>query len=121
MTRRSIDRFVSCIGGLLVLATGPQAWAQADPHAGHQQAKPGAPAKPSADVSRELPPFIPPVTDEDRKAAFPDVECTPAKARRMMAKLASATATASQLVGNADSDTAMVGSGTIETAPIAVK
>jgi copper resistance protein B len=74
MTRRSVNSFVSCIGGLLVLATGSQAWAQADPHAGHQQAKPSAPAKPSAEVIRELPPFIPPVTDEDRKAAFPDVE-----------------------------------------------
>jgi copper resistance protein B len=28
----------------------------------------------SADQARELPPFIPPITDEDRKAAFPDVE-----------------------------------------------
>lgn len=74
MTRRSMNRFVSCIGGLLVLATGSQAWAQADPHAGHQQAKPSAPAKPAAEVTRGLPPFIPPVTDEDRKAAFPEVE-----------------------------------------------
>jgi copper resistance protein B len=69
-----MNRFVSCIGALLVLGTGSQAWAQADPHAGHQQAKPSAPAKPSVDGTGELPPFIPPVTDEDRKAAFPDVE-----------------------------------------------
>jgi copper resistance protein B len=69
-----MNRVVSCIGGLLVLATGSQAWAQADQHAGHQEAKPGAPAKPSAEGTGELPPFIPPVTDEDRKAAFPDVE-----------------------------------------------
>ena len=74
MTRRSMNRFVFCIGGLLVLATGSQAWAQADPHGGHQQVKPSAPEKPSVEVTRELPPFIPPVTDEDRKAAFPDVE-----------------------------------------------
>jgi copper resistance protein B len=37
----------------------------ADPHAGHQQATPSPP--------RELPPFIPPITDEDRRAAFPEV------------------------------------------------
>jgi copper resistance protein B len=76
MTRKSTNRFVSFVAGLLVLATGSHAWAQADPHAGHQQAKPNpsAPAKPSTEVTRELPPFIPPVTDEDRKAAFPDVE-----------------------------------------------
>ena len=71
-----MNHFVSVIGGLLMLATGSYAWAQADPHAGHQQAKPSqsAPAKPSAEGTRELPPFIPPATDEDRKAAFPDVE-----------------------------------------------
>ncbi len=74
MTRRSTRRIVSCIGGLLVLAAGSQAWAQADPHAGHQQVQPGAPAAPPAEVAGELPPFIPPVTDEDRRAAFPDVE-----------------------------------------------
>ena len=71
-----MNLFVSCIGWLLVLATGSQAWAQADPHAGHQQEKPNpsAPAKPSAEGTPELPQFIPPVTDEGRKAAFPDVE-----------------------------------------------
>lgn len=37
-----------------------------DPHAGHQM-----PAEPSPPV--ELPPFIPPLTDADRAAAFPDV------------------------------------------------
>ena len=74
MTRRSMNRIVSCIGGLLVLATGSQAWAQVDPHAGHQQATPSAPAMPPVGDTGELPPFIPPVTDEDRKAAFPDVE-----------------------------------------------
>ena len=56
-------------------------------HAGHQQEPPKAqaPPKPATgdatdhsqhqQASRELPPFIPPITDEDRKAAFPqDVE-----------------------------------------------
>jgi copper resistance protein B len=54
-------------------------------HEGHQQQKPVQPeqkpaAQGAADHSAhqkpasELPPFIPPVTDEDRKAAFPDVE-----------------------------------------------
>jgi len=70
----------------LLLGTAGTALAQADPHAEHQQAqpKPNEPAKPSSggktesptagDQTRELPPFIPPVTDEDRKAAFPDVQ-----------------------------------------------
>ena len=52
-------------------------------HAGHQQDKPkptqkppdqGANAQDKGGAPQELPPFIPPVTDEDRKAAFPDVE-----------------------------------------------
>jgi len=43
------------------------------------------------------------------------------RARTMIMKLASATATASQLVGKADLETSIVGSGMIETAPIAVK
>jgi copper resistance protein B len=48
----------------------------ADPHAGHgghataPAAPPPAPAAPGA---APLPPFIPPVTDADRAAAFPDV------------------------------------------------
>lgn len=39
-----------------------------DPHAGHR-ARPSEPER-----AQELPPFIPRVTDEDRKAAFPDVQ-----------------------------------------------
>ena len=39
----------------------------------------------------------------------------------MIAKLARATATASQRVGSADGETTIVGSGMMETAPIAVK
>ena len=51
-------------------------FAQADSHAGHQQeqSKPSAAATEPAQKPLELPPFIPPVTDEARKAAFPDVE-----------------------------------------------
>jgi copper resistance protein B len=56
-----------------------------DPHAGHTQQKPveQKPAAKPADEhqhgtgdksAQNLPPFIPPLTDEDRKAAFPDVE-----------------------------------------------
>ena len=67
----------------LVLAAGvPHADAQ---HEGHQEQRPSKPEqtpapkgavdhsqhqKPSAD----LPAFIPPITEEDRRAAFPDVE-----------------------------------------------
>ena len=83
----------------LVLALTGRAAAEAAPsaapppsspvgqHAGHGHEKPnekpnekphGRPGeKPHTDKndeSQELPPFIPPVTDEDRKAAFPDVE-----------------------------------------------
>ncbi|MGH9884036.1 MAG: hypothetical protein ACREBE_00800, partial [bacterium] len=73
MNRRRHFQLVAAIAGLL-LATGT-AFAQANSHAGHQQEQskpsppPTEPAKPG-----ELPPFIPPVTQETRKAAFPDVE-----------------------------------------------
>lgn len=46
-------------------------------HAGHQQEKPRPGAKPESanppQEEPELPPFIAPVTDEDRQAAFPEV------------------------------------------------
>jgi copper resistance protein B len=50
-----------------------------DTHAGHQQEKPATGTMPASEQhqhpsSTELPSFIPPVTDEDRKAAFPDVQ-----------------------------------------------
>jgi len=57
---------------LLLLVASPAAMAQTDPHAGHaghQQ----TPAPPD-DQKAPLPPFIPPVTDEDRKVAFQDLE-----------------------------------------------
>lgn len=45
-----------------------------DPHAGHvMPADLTAPTDPAAQPARTLPPFIPPVTDEDRAAAFPDL------------------------------------------------
>jgi copper resistance protein B len=70
---------------LLLLVTPPAAMAQTDPHAGHaghQQ----PPAKPDGQKGDQkdgqkgdqnkapLPPFIPPVTDEDRKVAFQDLQ-----------------------------------------------
>ena len=76
MTPRRHFRFAAAVAGLLFAAAAP-AFAQADPHAGHQQqeqSKPSSPATGSAQKPGELPPFIPPVTEETRKAAFPDVE-----------------------------------------------
>jgi copper resistance protein B len=42
-----------------------------DPHAGHVMEPPPTPARPA---QVDLPPFIPRLTDEDRRAAFPDTE-----------------------------------------------
>jgi copper resistance protein B len=61
MTRHPGARLALLVSSLL-LASGTPAFAQTDPHAGHQQEKP----KPA--------PSIPPVTEEDRKAAFPEVD-----------------------------------------------
>ena len=72
MTRPSILR-LGLMGGLIVVGAAVPAFAQADPHAGHGQQTPApAPAAPTA--GQELPPFIPRPTDEDRQAAFPNVE-----------------------------------------------
>jgi len=74
MTRSSAGRLIWIAG--LTLAMAAPAFAQADPHAGHEQEKP-APAtspRPSSEGTQDLPPFIPRLTDDDRKAAFPDVE-----------------------------------------------
>lgn len=63
-----------------VVAFTVPAFAQTDAPAGHQQSRPEpgeAPKAPTATAdgqTQQLPSFIPPVTDEDRKAAFPDVE-----------------------------------------------
>ena len=61
--------------GMLSLAAPAPTFAQ-DAHAGHQQkpATPPASEQHQHPTSKELPSFIPPVTDEDRKAAFPDVK-----------------------------------------------
>ena len=76
---RRLNAIARVLAGLLAIGATP-ALAQ---HAGHQQEPPKAqaPPKPShwgcdrplaaSKASRELPPFIPPITDEDRKAAFP--------------------------------------------------
>ena len=82
MTRVSIVRVVF-IAGLMLGTSGP-AFAQADPHAGHQPQTPAPAASPTPDThatsdhadgegAQNLPPFIPRLTDDDRKAAFPDV------------------------------------------------
>ena len=44
-----------------------------DQHAGHGQTMPADEPSKSGEP-QELPPFIPPLTDDDRQAAFPDVE-----------------------------------------------
>jgi copper resistance protein B len=76
MTRLSI---AIRIAALLLTAAVP-ARAQDKPHAGHQPQKPAPAAQPAhehgadtADAADDLPPFIPQLTDDDRKAAFPDV------------------------------------------------
>ena len=57
-----------------LLATASPAFAQADAHADTSRSS-QSPAPPTTrEEAAQLPPFIPPVTDEDRKAAFPDVE-----------------------------------------------
>ena len=88
---RSRSRFVSAsiLLGLWLAGTS-FASAQHSSHGGQQQEpKQNAPAKPvgekpaaegahehhaTKDENRELPPFIPPITDVDLKAAFPDVK-----------------------------------------------
>ena len=74
MSQRRRTRLAAAVAGLL-LATATPAFAQADSHASHQQepSKPNAPATEPVQRPGELPPFIPPVTEEARKAAFPDV------------------------------------------------
>lgn len=66
---------------LLLLASSSAALAQTDPHAGHHQPAPPAPQPKEHDhkdhkegQKTALPSFIPAITDEDRKAAFQDLE-----------------------------------------------
>ena len=74
---------VSAFATVWVLVAGVQV--AAAQHEGHQQQEPAQPPQkpasgPAEDHSHhqkpvaELPPFIPPVTEDDRKAAFPDVK-----------------------------------------------
>jgi copper resistance protein B len=64
------------IAGCVLVAVTSPAFGQTDPHAGHKQKpKPAEPAQPGAHEGHKTqPPFIPPITDEDRKVAFPDVQ-----------------------------------------------
>jgi copper resistance protein B len=81
MRRASTTSALFALGWLLLASTSA-AFAQ-DPHAGHQQQKP-AQANPTSPEPHQhpepaapapaLPPYIPPLTDEDRRAAFPDVK-----------------------------------------------
>jgi copper resistance protein B len=72
MTRTTICAIVVLSSALSI----PSTVSAQDPHAGHEQPKP-APATANEQQQRpprEIPSFIPPLTDEARKAAFPDVE-----------------------------------------------
>src|SRR5262245_59002295 len=75
MTRSSLIYAVLVVAGLLLGVPGSASGQ--DSHAGHQQEKPATQPPASEQhqhpASTTLPPFIPPLTDEDRKAAFPDV------------------------------------------------
>jgi copper resistance protein B len=68
MKRMPTRALVASIAAVLVVGVTPARSQTADPHAGHRMQAEPPPA------SEPLPPFIPPVTDEDRKAAFPDVD-----------------------------------------------
>jgi len=83
MTPRSAAFLIAIAG--LILATSDLAFAQSDPHAGHEQQKPSPTTSSTlapeatgehanAEEGQDLPAFIPRLTDDDRKAAFPDVE-----------------------------------------------
>jgi copper resistance protein B len=61
------------VAALLLSVSASAALAQTDPHAGHAGHQP-KPKEAAAEPKTPLPPFIPPVTDEDRKVAFQDLE-----------------------------------------------
>ena len=69
MTRPSVIRFISTVW--LLQAMTAAAFAQAHPPGGHEETQ--APTPPSA-PPHDLPSFIPRLTDDDREAAFPDVD-----------------------------------------------
>jgi copper resistance protein B len=85
--RRGVAPAVRTAAWLVVLLASPAGAQQhqhpAPPaqggHEGHAQPAPASPAPPPAPASPSsapapLPPFIPPITDADRAAAFPDVD-----------------------------------------------
>jgi copper resistance protein B len=79
MNTRSLLRAAAALSLSVSFATvaAAQSPSPTDPHAEHAQ-----PAlQSSRDPSAELPAFIPRLTDEDRKAAFPDLEGHPAHDR----------------------------------------
>jgi copper resistance protein B len=57
-----------------MLAITAAAHSQEHPHTGHQPETPLTASQPITPADADLPPFIPRVSDEDRRAAFPDVE-----------------------------------------------
>jgi copper resistance protein B len=79
-----LERRVLAVVAFLLVGCASVATAQTDPHAGHHQSPPAPPSKPTSqgghehqaaeDKKQDLPAFVPPITDEDRKAAFPDVQ-----------------------------------------------
>ena len=75
-----LRRVVVAVACVMAGAAAPVRAQQApDPHAGHTNPAPtpaapaGAPAPGATEAPAPLPPFIPPVTDADRAAAFPDL------------------------------------------------
>jgi copper resistance protein B len=93
VTTRRFARLTAVAAGVVLLLAGsaraqsPSATAATqDPHAahGHRADQSAAGVTPAQDAqhshdnngkpARDLPPFIPPITDEDRQAAFPDLK-----------------------------------------------
>jgi copper resistance protein B len=82
--RRACLRFTVLVAALELMSTvvvgaqsAPASAPVQDPHAGHTQEKPEestSPREKAAEPDQYLPAFIPALTDEDRKAAFPDVK-----------------------------------------------
>lgn len=76
MTRSSVFHAVVATGWLTLCVAALASVQEA--HRGHEQEKPSTQATPASEqhqhsATTELPSFITPLTDEDRKAAFPDV------------------------------------------------
>jgi len=72
---RRVAVVAACVLGAAPALAQQQQTPPPDPHAGHVRPAPAAPAPvPPAAAPPDLPPFIPPVTDADRAAAFPDVD-----------------------------------------------